>query len=242
MVRACLLRLPIEDTGPIEHSWPMIRSEKQLAVSLRAIEDDPGIVIYDLTNEEFSDRVIEACRRLAVPCVSLYDAPFYDLVAYFGAQAVAPLLFVGPHERVDLALPTISGDKIESAAALSVDALTELRGFLEGCRPDDIDAEPGDNRQPIPIGSNLYAQILAEIDAGVSLLRAPRLDSSQLTSLWAYLSKVASALKPMEIEFQKKFGATLGVGGAAILVALVANLTGATEQLNVPLKLLTALQ
>ena len=56
---------------PSEHVHPLVRTQKQLDRVLTEIEEQPGIVLYTLLQENLVDRLEQKCRDLGVPCMSI---------------------------------------------------------------------------------------------------------------------------------------------------------------------------
>src|SRR5438270_3512698 len=56
---------------PVEHVYPLVRTQKQLDRILAEIEESPGIVLYTLLEENLVKRLEEHCRDLSVPCLSI---------------------------------------------------------------------------------------------------------------------------------------------------------------------------
>ena len=53
--------------SPIEHVYPLIRTQKQLDRVLSEIEEAPGIVLYTLLDEELIERLEKKCQDLSLP-------------------------------------------------------------------------------------------------------------------------------------------------------------------------------
>jgi [pyruvate, water dikinase]-phosphate phosphotransferase / [pyruvate, water dikinase] kinase len=73
-----------DQAGPIEHIYPLIRTRTQLERALQAIENEPGIVLYTLVNEEFSKAIDEKCRILGCPCLSVLSPVINLFQSYLG--------------------------------------------------------------------------------------------------------------------------------------------------------------
>lgn len=71
---------------PLEHIHALVRSEEQMDRALRAIEDQPGVVLYTLTNEAQRKKLESACARLNIPAISILDATLAMLGRYLGAS------------------------------------------------------------------------------------------------------------------------------------------------------------
>src|ERR1700692_2284233 len=56
--------------SPVEHVYPLVRTQKQLDRALTEIEEAPGIVLYTLLEEDLVKRLEDHCRELSLPCRS----------------------------------------------------------------------------------------------------------------------------------------------------------------------------
>src|SRR5712692_682712 len=56
---------------PVEHVYPLVRTQRQLDHVLAEIEESPGIVLYTLLEEELVQRLESHCRELGLPCLSI---------------------------------------------------------------------------------------------------------------------------------------------------------------------------
>src|SRR5262249_52355066 len=56
---------------PVEHVYPLVRTQKQLDRVLAEIEESPGIVLYTLLDDELVHRLEKHCRDLSLPCLSI---------------------------------------------------------------------------------------------------------------------------------------------------------------------------
>ncbi len=81
VVRACMAQF--EGVEVSQHLWPMVRSESELKVVLKAIRDHPGAVLFTLVNENTRAALQRECTRLAVPCISVIDPVIDGLARYF---------------------------------------------------------------------------------------------------------------------------------------------------------------
>lgn len=78
-----------ETVSAIEHVYPLVRSEAQLARVLSEIEASPGVVLYTLVEPEWSERLENFCRELGCPCLSVLQ-PVLSLFQSYLGQASAP--------------------------------------------------------------------------------------------------------------------------------------------------------
>ena len=70
---------------PVEHVYPLVRSQKQLDRVLDEIEEAPGIVLFTLLEKDLVSRLEDKCKEINVPSLSIIG-PFMQLFeAYLGA-------------------------------------------------------------------------------------------------------------------------------------------------------------
>jgi regulator of PEP synthase PpsR (kinase-PPPase family) len=71
---------------PIEHSYYLVRSMKQLERVLREIEAAPGVVMFTMSNDDLRARLESRCREIGSPCVAVLD-PVLDMMSrYLGLE------------------------------------------------------------------------------------------------------------------------------------------------------------
>ncbi|HEY8440744.1 MAG TPA: pyruvate, water dikinase regulatory protein [Xanthobacteraceae bacterium] len=71
---------------PVEHVYPLVRTEKQLERVLAEIEESPGIVLYTLLEEDLVQRLENHCRELGLPCLSILGPVLQLLQSYLGTE------------------------------------------------------------------------------------------------------------------------------------------------------------
>jgi regulator of PEP synthase PpsR (kinase-PPPase family) len=71
---------------PIEHVYPLVRSQKQLDRVLVEIEEAPGIVLFTLLDDELVDRLQRKCSDINVPSLSIIGPVLQLFQAYLGAE------------------------------------------------------------------------------------------------------------------------------------------------------------
>jgi regulator of PEP synthase PpsR (kinase-PPPase family) len=71
---------------PVEHVYPLVRTQKQLDRVLAEIEEAPGIVLYTLLEEDLVERLEKTCRELSVPCLSILGPVLQLLQSYLGTE------------------------------------------------------------------------------------------------------------------------------------------------------------
>ncbi len=71
---------------PIEHVYPLVRTQRQLDRVISEIEGNPGIVLFTIVNSDLTARLETKCREFGVPCVSVL-APVLDVFrSYLGVE------------------------------------------------------------------------------------------------------------------------------------------------------------
>jgi regulator of PEP synthase PpsR (kinase-PPPase family) len=83
---------------PIEHTYPLMRSPRQLERVLREVEAATGIVIHTIVDREMRMALEDGCRRFETPCIGALD----PLTAAFGRYLGASLTTkVGAQHTLD---------------------------------------------------------------------------------------------------------------------------------------------
>jgi regulator of PEP synthase PpsR (kinase-PPPase family) len=57
--------------APIEHIYPLVRTDKQLDRVISEIEAAPGIVLYTMLDTALAERLQAKCREFSLPCLSI---------------------------------------------------------------------------------------------------------------------------------------------------------------------------
>lgn len=84
VARACLVQF--KDIEPVEHNWTLIRTKGQVDKVLLAIGQDPGPVLFTMVNNELRAALIDGCRNIGVPCISLLDPVIHTLANHFNLE------------------------------------------------------------------------------------------------------------------------------------------------------------
>jgi regulator of PEP synthase PpsR (kinase-PPPase family) len=71
---------------PVEHVYPLVRTQKQLDRVLAEIEEAPGIVLYTLLDDDLLERLEKTCREVSVPCLSILGPVLQLLQSYLGTE------------------------------------------------------------------------------------------------------------------------------------------------------------
>jgi len=69
---------------PVEHVYPLVRTQKQLDRVLAEIDESPGIVLYTLLEDDLVGRLENHCRESGLPCLSILGPVLQLLRAYLG--------------------------------------------------------------------------------------------------------------------------------------------------------------
>lgn len=84
MARAVCARF--EDVLPIEHIYPLVRSERQLLRVLQEIENAPGVVIHTIVDPTLRAALEQGCRDLDMGCLAALDPLVSAMGRYLGAS------------------------------------------------------------------------------------------------------------------------------------------------------------
>ncbi len=113
-----------KDARAIEHIYPLIRTEKQLARVFEDIELEPGIVLYTLVDQELARMIDERCAAMGLPCVSVLEPVLTVFQSYLGTPAGRR---VGAQHVLD------------AEYFRRIDALNFTMEHDDGQLPDDVD-------------------------------------------------------------------------------------------------------
>src|SRR3954449_6583169 len=110
--------------APVEHIYPLIRTQKQLDRVLAEIEESPGIVLYTLLEDDLVERLEQKCRELGLPCMSILGPVLQLLQSYLGSEST---------HRVG-AQHTLNAEYFKRIDALNFTMLHD-----DGQHPEDLD-------------------------------------------------------------------------------------------------------
>jgi regulator of PEP synthase PpsR (kinase-PPPase family) len=113
---------------PVEHVYPLVRTQKQLDRVLAEIEESPGLVLYTLLDEELLQRLEKHCRELSLPCLSILGPVLQLLRSYLGAETT---------HRVG-AQHTLNAEYFKRIDALNYTMLHDDGQHLEGLEKADV--------------------------------------------------------------------------------------------------------
>src|SRR5262249_52527403 len=71
---------------PIEHSYFLVRSARQLERVLKEIEAAPGVVMFTLSNLEHRAMLESRCKALGQPCIAVLDPILSTMSRYLGQE------------------------------------------------------------------------------------------------------------------------------------------------------------
>ncbi|MBA3447694.1 MAG: kinase/pyrophosphorylase [Pseudaminobacter sp.] len=71
----------------IEHIYPLIRTEKQLMKVFEDIDEEPGIVLYTIVDQDLARRIDARSAEMGLPCVSVLEPVLTVFQSYLGAPA-----------------------------------------------------------------------------------------------------------------------------------------------------------
>ena len=70
---------------PVEHVYPLVRSQKQLDRVLDEIEEAPGIVLFTLLEKDLVGRLEAKCQQINIPSLSIIGPVMQLFQAYLGS-------------------------------------------------------------------------------------------------------------------------------------------------------------
>ena len=74
------------NVAPVEHLYPMVRSNRQLDLALNEISESPGVVLYTLLDDDLIATLEARCRELALPCMSILGPVLRLFQSYLGTE------------------------------------------------------------------------------------------------------------------------------------------------------------
>ena len=100
---------------PIEHTYPLIRTSRQLERVIQEIGSAPGIVLYTIVNPELASELERRCKDLKVPCLHVLKPIMGVFESYLGTPqtpivAGQHVLDTGYFERIDALNFTMAHD------------------------------------------------------------------------------------------------------------------------------------
>ncbi len=71
---------------PIEHSYYLVRSARQMDRVLREIEAAPGVVMFTISNDDLREKLEQRCRESGIPFVAVLDPVLEMMRRYLGIE------------------------------------------------------------------------------------------------------------------------------------------------------------
>jgi regulator of PEP synthase PpsR (kinase-PPPase family) len=75
--------------SPIEHVYPLVRTDRQLDRAISEIENEPGIVLYTIVEPALAERLRLACEEQSCPSLSVLE-PVHNLFQSYLGVATTP--------------------------------------------------------------------------------------------------------------------------------------------------------
>jgi [pyruvate, water dikinase]-phosphate phosphotransferase / [pyruvate, water dikinase] kinase len=75
-----------DDVLPIEHLYPLVRSQRQLDRVLEEIAAAPGVVLHTIVDAQLRRELEDGCAALEMTCIPALDPLMAALSRYLGAQ------------------------------------------------------------------------------------------------------------------------------------------------------------
>ena len=113
---------------PVEHVYPLVRTQKQLDRVLNEIDEAPGIVLYTLLEDDLVKRLEDHCRELGVPCLSILGPVLSLMQSYLGTET---------SHRVG-AQHTLNAEYFRRIDALNYSMLHDDGQHVEGLEEADV--------------------------------------------------------------------------------------------------------
>ena len=113
---------------PVEHVYPLVRSQKQLDRVLTEIEEAPGIVLFTLLEKDLVGRLEAKCQEINSPSLSIIGPVMQLFAAYLGAATTG---------RVG-AQHTLNADYFKRIDALNYTMMHDDGQHTEGLEDADV--------------------------------------------------------------------------------------------------------
>jgi len=113
---------------PVEHVYPLVRSQKQLDRVLAEIEEAPGIVLFTLLEKDLVDRLEAKCKEINIPSLSIIGPVMQLFRAYLGRDTT---------QRVG-AQHTLNAEYFRRIDALNYTMLHDDGQHVEGLEDADV--------------------------------------------------------------------------------------------------------
>jgi len=113
---------------PVEHVYPLVRSQKQLDRVLAEIEEAPGIVLFTLLEKDLVGRLEAKCQSINIPSLSIIGPVMQLFQAYLGASTTG---------RVG-AQHTLNAEYFKRIDALNYSMMHDDGQHVEGLEEADV--------------------------------------------------------------------------------------------------------
>jgi regulator of PEP synthase PpsR (kinase-PPPase family) len=113
---------------PVEHVYPLVRSQKQLDRVLAEIEEAPGIVLFTLLETDLVERLEAKCRDINIPSLSIIGPVMQLFRAYLGRET---------SQRVG-AQHTLNAEYFKRIDALNYTMMHDDGQHVEGLEDADV--------------------------------------------------------------------------------------------------------
>lgn len=113
---------------PVEHVYPLVRSQKQLDRVLAEIEEAPGIVLFTLLEKDLVARLEAKCQEINSPSLSIIGPVMQLFQAYLGAATTG---------RVG-AQHTLNAEYFKRIDALNYSMMHDDGQHVEGLEEADV--------------------------------------------------------------------------------------------------------
>ncbi len=85
---ATLVQFPHARSESRRHVWSLVRTPGQMQRVLKAIEAEPGMVMYTLMDAEMRSLLEQGCRSVGTPCIGVLDPVLAAMSSFLGEQAI----------------------------------------------------------------------------------------------------------------------------------------------------------
>ncbi|ABD85869.1 protein of unknown function DUF299 [Rhodopseudomonas palustris BisB18] len=116
------------NVSPVEHVYPLVRSQKQLDRVLTEIEEAPGIVLFTLLEKDLVGRLEAKCEEINIPSLSIIGPVMQLFQAYLGSSTTG---------RVG-AQHTLNAEYFKRIDALNYSMIHDDGQHVEGLEDADV--------------------------------------------------------------------------------------------------------
>jgi regulator of PEP synthase PpsR (kinase-PPPase family) len=82
IARATLVQF--KDVEAEEHIWSLIRTKGQIEKIIDSLQENPGVVMYTISNPKLRDMLTDGCSKLNIVCIPVLNRAIRELSAYLG--------------------------------------------------------------------------------------------------------------------------------------------------------------